>query len=200
MIRNLTGFGCRILCYDVNPQPEEVKPAAYVSLDELIRESDIISLHTPGIPETYHMIGAEEISRMKKGVILVNCGRGSLIDTDAMILRKGSVSAKEGERLLIPINMKDGSLICTGMGNPEWNCSAPHGAGRLFSRHEARKRYTLEEFEKEMDGIFTTSISYDTLDECPMAYKSMEEILENIDETASVEKVIRPVYNYKAGE
>ena len=122
------------------------------------------------------------------------------IDTEHMILRKGSVSAMKGERLLIPINMKDGSLICIGKGNEEWNCSAPHGAGRLLSRRRAKEEYTVEEFEKVMEGIYTTCVSYKTLDESPMAYKSMEEILENIEETASVEKIIKPVYNFKAGE
>ena len=122
------------------------------------------------------------------------------IDTKKKILRKGSVSAEEGERLLIPINMKDGSLICIGKGNPEWNCSAPHGAGRLFSRSEAKKRYNVAEFAEAMKGIYTTSVSLSTLDECPMAYKSMEEIVANIKETARIERVIKPVYNFKAGE
>ncbi|MBQ1476894.1 MAG: RtcB family protein [Erysipelotrichaceae bacterium] len=122
------------------------------------------------------------------------------IDTENKILRKGSVSAQKGERILIPINMKDGSLICIGKGNPDWNCSAPHGAGRLFSRKETKRRYTVEEFEKEMEGIYTTSVSWNTLDECPMAYKSMDEILANIEDTASIEKIIKPVYNFKAGE
>ncbi len=122
------------------------------------------------------------------------------IDTEKKILRKGSVSAEEGERLLIPINMKDGSLICIGKGNPEWNCSAPHGAGRLFSRNEAKRRYNVEEFAEAMKGIYTTSVSLSTLDECPMAYKPMEEIVANIQETARIERVIKPVYNFKAGE
>ncbi len=122
------------------------------------------------------------------------------IDTEKKILRKGSVSAEEGERLLIPINMKDGSLICIGKGNPEWNCSAPHGAGRIFSRSEAKRRYNVEEFAEAMKGIYTTSVSLSTLDECPMAYKSMEEIVANIQETARIERVIKPVYNFKAGE
>ena len=121
------------------------------------------------------------------------------IDTDAMILRKGAVSAKAGERLLIPINMRDGSLICTGKGNEDWNCSAPHGAGRLMSRSEAKQSFTVSQFKKEMDGIYTTSVGKSTLDECPMAYKSMEDIAGNIGETVEIEKVIRPVYNFKAG-
>ncbi len=99
------------------------------------------------------------------------------IDTDMMILRKGAVSAKEGEKLLIPINMRDGSLICIGKGNEDWNYSAPHGAGRLMSRTKAKKTFELKNFKKEMEGIYTTSVSKDTLDECPMAYKAMEDII-----------------------
>lgn len=122
------------------------------------------------------------------------------IDTENMILRKGAVSAKEGEKLLIPINMRDGSLICKGKGNEEWNCSAPHGAGRLMSRAEAKRTYTVSEFKKQMKGIYTTSVGPDTLDECPMAYKGMDEIIGCIGDTARVLEVIRPVYNFKAGE
>lgn len=122
------------------------------------------------------------------------------IDHESNIIRKGAVSAKLGEKLLIPINMRDGSLICTGKGNHEWNCSAPHGAGRLFSRNVARQRFTMEAFAKEMDGIYTTSVNHETLDECPMAYKPMESIVTNIIPTAEIVKVIRPVYNFKAGE
>lgn len=122
------------------------------------------------------------------------------IDTDAMILRKGAVSAKKGEKLLIPINMRDGSLICIGKGNEDWNFSAPHGAGRLMSRTQAKNSYTVSEFKKQMEGIYTTSVKKETLDECPMAYKGMADIVENIGETAKIEKVIKPVYNFKAGE
>ena len=122
------------------------------------------------------------------------------IDTDAMILRKGAVSAKAGEKLLIPINMRDGSLICIGKGNEDWNCSAPHGAGRLMSRKQAARTLSMEEFEKAMDGIYTTCVSKGTLDESPMAYKSMDDIVANIGPTAEIMKVIRPVYNFKAGE
>ena len=122
------------------------------------------------------------------------------IDTDAMILRKGAVSAKAGEQLLIPINMRDGSLLCMGKGNEDWNCSAPHGAGRLMSRGEAKRTFTVSEFKKQMDGIYTTSVGHATLDECPMAYKGMEDILENIGPTAKVTKIIQPIYNFKAGE
>ena len=122
------------------------------------------------------------------------------IDTDNMILRKGAVSAQKGERLLIPINMRDGSLLCVGKGNPDWNYSAPHGAGRLMSRAKAKRAFSLDEFAKSMDGIYTTSIGFDTLDECPMAYKPIDSIIDNIDDTVEISKIIRPIYNFKAGE
>jgi len=122
------------------------------------------------------------------------------IDTDAMILRKGSVSAKAGEKLLIPINMRDGSLICIGKGNDEWNCSAPHGAGRLMSRRAALNTLSMEEFQKEMEGIYTTCVIPDTLDESPMAYKSLDEIVSQIGPTAIIVERIRPVYNFKASD
>lgn len=122
------------------------------------------------------------------------------IDTENRILRKGAVSAQKGERLLIPINMRDGSLICAGKGNEDWNYSAPHGAGRLMSRAEAKQSFTVSEFKKQMTDVYTTSVSKSTLDECPMAYKGMEAILSNIGPTAEVAKIIRPIYNFKAGE
>lgn len=122
------------------------------------------------------------------------------IDTDAMILRKGSVSAKKEEKLLIPINMRDGSLICIGKGNEDWNFSAPHGAGRLMSRSEAFERLTMDEYQKEMQGIYSTCVNTATLDESPMAYKSMDEIVEQIQPTAEIVARIKPIYNFKASE
>ncbi|MBR3151127.1 MAG: RtcB family protein [Erysipelotrichaceae bacterium] len=122
------------------------------------------------------------------------------IDTEKRILRKGSVSAEKGEKLLIPINMRDGSLICIGKGNPDWNCSAPHGAGRIMSRNEAFRTLDTETFLKEMEGVFTTTANSRTLDESPMAYKGMEDIVANIGPTAEILKVIKPVYNFKADE
>ena len=122
------------------------------------------------------------------------------IDLDVMILRKGAVSAKKGEKLIIPLNMRDGALICTGKGNEDWNYSAPHGTGRLFGRKEAENRFTLKEFIDEMDGIFTTTVDRGTLDECPMAYKPYELILDAISDTVDVVKMIRPIYNFKASE
>ena len=122
------------------------------------------------------------------------------LDTDNMILRKGAVSAQAGEKLIIPINMRDGSLICTGKGNPDWNFSAPHGAGRLMSRSKAKEEITLDEFKKSMEGIFTTSVCSGTLDESPMAYKSIDDIVNNIGDTVEINKVIKPLYNFKASE
>ena len=122
------------------------------------------------------------------------------IDTEKMIVRKGSVSAQSGERLIIPINMRDGSLICVGKGNDDWNCSAPHGAGRLFSRSQAKQNFTVSEYKKQMSGIYSTTINQSTLDECPMAYKSMDDIVKNIGDTVEIAEVIKPIYNFKAGE
>ncbi|MDR0425209.1 MAG: RtcB family protein [Clostridiales Family XIII bacterium] len=139
-----------------------------------------------------------------RGMGLTEIGRfttiHNYIDTDSMVLRKGSVSADRGERLLIPINMRDGSLICVGRGNDEWNRSAPHGAGRLMSRTAALKMLSMDEYKSEMSGVFTTSVSRDTLDEAPMAYKPMDEIISHIAPTAEVVERLRPVYNFKASE
>ena len=120
------------------------------------------------------------------------------IDLDNMILRKGSISAQEGEKVIIPMNMRDGSLICIGKGNPDWNYSAPHGAGRLMSRNEAKNSISMNDFKKSMSGIYSTSVCSSTVDEAPQAYKSMNEILENIKDTVEVINIIKPVYNFKA--
>ncbi len=122
------------------------------------------------------------------------------IDLEFGILRKGSVSAQKDEILLIPINMRDGSLICRGLGNADWNYSAPHGAGRLMSRREVKDTFTVSAYKKEMAGIYSSTINAETLDECPMAYKSLDEILSQITPTVEVIKQIKPVYNFKAGE
>lgn len=120
------------------------------------------------------------------------------IDLDNMILRKGAVSAMNEEKLLIPVNMRDGSLICKGKGNPDWNYSAPHGAGRLMSRSAAKEKLSLEEYSATMSGIWSTSVSQATLDEAPMAYKPIENLLENIADTVEVIDIIKPCYNFKA--
>lgn len=121
------------------------------------------------------------------------------LDTETMILRKGAVSARKGERLIIPMNMRDGSLLCEGLGNPDWNCSAPHGAGRICSRSDAKKQITLTQFKRDMEGVYSTCISRETIDESPQAYKPMREILAHIGDTVNVLSLLKPVYNFKAG-
>ncbi|MBR6709336.1 MAG: RtcB family protein [Clostridia bacterium] len=120
------------------------------------------------------------------------------INTNHMILRKGAISARQGERVIIPLNMRDGAILGVGLGNPDWNFSAPHGAGRVCSRTEAKFAFTLDEFRAEMDGIYTTTAQPGSIDECPMAYKKPERILNAISDTVSVEQLIRPIYNFKS--
>ena len=119
---------------------------------------------------------------------------------DDNIIRKSAISAKKGEKVLIPLNMRDGSIIGIGKGNDDWNNSAPHGAGRLMSRSAARKSIDMDDYRKSMTGIFTTSVNADTIDEAPMAYKPSEKIVEQIAPTVDVIKVIKPIYNFKASE
>ena len=120
------------------------------------------------------------------------------IDVDEMILRKGAISARAGEKILIPINMRDGSVIAIGKGNPDWNYSAPHGAGRILSRSEAKEKFDLEEYRDTMKGIYTTSVNEATIDEAPMAYKSLEDIIDVISESVDIIEVLKPIYNFKA--
>ncbi len=120
------------------------------------------------------------------------------VDTKDRVLRKGAVSARKGERLLIPINMKDGSLLCEGLGNPDWNCTAPHGSGRVMKRSEAKESLSMEDYRREMAGIYSTSVSESTLDESPMAYRRMAEIETAIAPTAEVKDILTPLYNFKA--
>ena len=162
-------------------------------------------LHDMRICQKY----ADENRKMIARLIIENYGLEPLsefttvhnyIDHDSNIIRKGAVSAKDGEMLLIPINMRDGSLLCRGKGNPDWNYSAPHGAGRLFSRGAAFYEFTLEEYERTMReaGIYSTTVDGSTLDECPMAYKGMKDIVDNIAPTAEIIKILKPIYNFKA--
>ena len=120
------------------------------------------------------------------------------IDTEEMILRKGAIAAHKGEKVLIPINMRDGSVLAVGKGNPEWNFSAPHGAGRIMSRTAARTCLDLEEYRREIAGIYTTSVSEATIDEAPMAYKSLEDIIGVIGESVDITEILKPIYNFKA--
>ena len=120
-------------------------------------------------------------------------------NTNTPILRKGAISAKAGEPVIIPINMRDGIILGTGLGNDEWNQSAPHGAGRILKREDVRKSYTVSTYKKEMKGIYSTCINKDTLDEAPFAYRRSEEIIDAIGTTVKVDKIIKPIYNFKAG-
>ena len=122
------------------------------------------------------------------------------IDTEEMILRKGAIAAHAGEKVLIPINMRDGSVIAVGKGNPEWNYSAPHGAGRVMSRTKAKNSLDMEAYRAAMEGIYTTSVNEDTIDEAPMAYKSLEDIIDVIRESVDVIDIMKPVYNFKASD
>ena len=120
------------------------------------------------------------------------------IDIHERILRKGAIAAHKGERVLIPINMRDGSVLAVGKGNPDWNCSAPHGAGRILSRKAAKEGLSMEEYRREMAGVYTTSVNEVTLDEAPMAYKSLADIIDVIAESVDIVEVLRPIYNFKA--
>ena len=122
------------------------------------------------------------------------------IDHDTNIVRKGAISARHGEKVLIPMNMRDGCIIAVGKGNDDWNCSAPHGAGRIMSRSKAKENISLEEFKESMDGIYTTSVQKSTIDESPMAYKPPQEIIDNIKDTVEIVDIIKPIYNFKASE
>lgn len=176
------------------------RPLAYVSgtlFDQYIHDMKLVQ-HFAQLNRKAMM--DEIVKGMKLHVAEQFTTIHNYIDTDAMILRKGAVSAKSGEQILIPINMRDGSLICIGKGNEDWNFSAPHGAGRLMSRAQAKQSFTVSEFKKQMSEVYTTSVNSSTLDECPMAYKNMDDIVKNIGPTADIVKVIKPVYNFKAGE
>lgn len=122
------------------------------------------------------------------------------IDTEEMILRKGAIAAHSGEKVLIPINMRDGSVLAVGKGNPEWNYSAPHGAGRIMSRKKAKENLSMDQYRETMKGIYTTSINENTLDEAPMAYKSLEDIIDVIKESVEIIDVMKPIYNFKASD
>lgn len=180
--------------------PHVPKPFAYC-------EGNLLSdyLHDMQITQTYSTINRELIAgQIINHMNLRVCDSfetiHNYIDLDNMILRKGSVSANAGEKLIIPMNMRDGSLICIGKGNPDWNFSAPHGAGRVLSRSEAKELINIDEYRESMKGIYTTSVSQATIDESPFAYKPIEEIMANITDTVEIIDVIKPVYNFKASE
>jgi RNA-splicing ligase RtcB len=162
-------------------------------------------LHDMRICQDYAMLNRETMAKIiveHMGWEIEDsfCTVHNYIDLESHIVRKGAVSAKKGEKLIIPMNMRDGSLICVGKGNEDWNCSAPHGAGRLMSRSQAKRELSMSEFTDGMTGVFTTSVSEATLDESPMAYKPMQEIVDAIGDTVDIVARITPVYNFKASE
>ena len=203
--------------YKAEGRPQDIERGLHELEDSFVPSADIPEkfafvegqnlrnyLHDMRIVQRYAALNRQAMTQtILDGMGLTEIDRfttiHNYIDTEHRILRKGSVSAQKGERFLIPINMRDGALICIGKGNPEWNCSAPHGAGRILSRTAARNTLTVEEFQREMQGIYTTCVAKSTLDESPMAYKGLDEILTQIGPTAQVVKRIKPVYNFKAG-
>ena len=140
-----------------------------------------------------------EMGIKKRYILDKFCTIHNYIDLGKMILRKGAISLEKGERAIIPISMAYGSLIVTGKGNPDWNYSGPHGAGRLLSRSDAKNSISMAEYKKSMEGIYTTSVNSSTIDESPMAYKNPDEIIKAIEETADVIDIIKPIYNFKSG-
>jgi len=162
-------------------------------------------LHDMGIVQNYADLNRKAIIRELEKRVKFKISEQfttvhNYIDLDMMILRKGAISAKEGERVLIPMNMRDGSLICIGKGNEDWNYSAPHGAGRIMSRTAAKQSITLSQYEKSMKGIYSSTVNRSTLDEAPFAYKPMDEIVANIGDTAEIVETVKPLYNFKSAE
>ena len=160
-------------------------------------------LHDVALCQQFARLNREQIARALLTRAGLTAGEAfhtihNYIDVDEMILRKGAIATHKGEKVLIPINMRDGSILAVGKGNPDWNYSAPHGAGRIMSRTQAKEQLTLKEYKKEMAGIYTTSVNTGTLDEAPMAYKSLHDILDVIGDTVEVIEILKPVYNFKA--
>ncbi|MCR4778801.1 MAG: RtcB family protein [Lachnospiraceae bacterium] len=191
---------------------DELKKKKYIDRPDM--PEDLCFLSKEPFNDYLHDVEiCQEFARRNRGliteIILEKTGlksKGSFhtihnyIDTNEMILRKGAIAAHKGEKVLIPINMRDGSILAKGKGNPEWNYSAPHGAGRIMSRKEALRKLTMEEYHESMKGIYTTSVCSGTLDEAPMAYKSIEDIIGVITDTVDIIEVLKPVYNFKAKE
>lgn len=160
-------------------------------------------LHDVEICQEFALLNREKMAE----IILKECGLTgtdgfhtihNYIDTKEMILRKGSIAAHKGEKVLIPINMRDGSVLAVGKGNPEWNYSAPHGAGRIMSRSKAKSTLSMEEYQEKMKGIYTTSVTTATIDEAPMAYKSLEDIIDVIRDSVDIIEIMKPIYNFKS--
>ena len=191
----------KILHKNFNPSPLNI-PKDLCYLTGKYREQ---YLHDMSICQEYADLNRKTIASL----VLDSYGISSInefstihnyIDHDSNIVRKGAISAKKGELLLIPINMRDGCILGVGKGNKDWNESAPHGAGRLMSRSKAKKTLSLDEFKESMSGVYTTSVGLPTIDEAPMAYKPIEEIVDNITDTVEVLEIIKPIYNFKSNE
>ena len=160
-------------------------------------------LHDMKICQEFAKLNRETIAKILLERVGISAGESfhtthNYIDVEEKIIRKGAISAKKNEKILIPINMRDGSVLAVGKGNPDWNFSAPHGAGRIMSRFDAKNSLSMEEYKNSMDGIYTTSINEGTLDEAPQAYKSLDDIIDVIGDTAEILDVMKPVYNFKA--
>lgn len=182
---------------ELNDVPNDLRWLTGEYFNEYLDDMKIVQMYANDNRHAMLRVICEEMGWKHKDEIntIHNC-----IDVDKMILRKGAVSAAKGELLLIPANMRDGMLVCEGKGNPDWNCSAPHGAGRLKSRSNAKRDISLEDFKKSMVGIFTTSVNSSTLDESPQAYKPIETLYNNITPTVDILSNPRPLYNFKASE
>lgn len=160
-------------------------------------------LHDVEICQDFARRNREKIAKILLGRAGIEAGEAfhtihNYIDTKNMILRKGAISAYKDEKVLIPVNMRDGSVLATGRGNPEWNYSAPHGAGRLMSRTRAKETLDMEEYKRVMEGVYTTSVNEKTIDEAPMAYKSLDDIIDAIKDSVDIIDIMKPVYNFKA--
>lgn len=200
-------LGTQIAEYYINEGYKRLKKDGfYLSREFTYIEDDLLSDYLFDIQIAQQFA---DLNRKAIGEIIIKAIKNKIVDefstihnyvdTDFKIIRKGAVSAKENEQIIIPINMRDGILICTGKGNKDWNYSAPHGAGRILSRSEA-KSLLVSDYKKEMKGIYASHIGTSTLDEAPMAYKNINYILENITDTVDVVKILKPIYNYKASE
>ncbi len=161
-------------------------------------------LHDIKICQDFAKLNREKMAKILLERVGITAGESfhtihNYIDTDEMILRKGAIAAHIGEKILIPINMRDGSVLAIGKGNPDWNYSAPHGAGRILSRSQAKENLNMNDYKNSMIGIYTTSVNENTLDESPQAYKSLEDIIDAINDAVDIIEVMKPVYNFKAG-
>ena len=165
------------------------------NFDDYIHDIDIVQQYA----ELNRQIIIKRICKTMKWKIVDEISTvHNYLDVKHMILRKGAISAQKGQRIIIPMNMRDGSLICIGKGNPDWNFSAPHGAGRLMPRSDAKNSISMKDYKESMKGIYTSCVSMSTIDESAFAYKDMNEIIKNINETVDIKEIIKPIYNFKA--